>query len=160
MKNNIRIKDQKGATVVEFAIVLPLLVLFVAGTIEFGLLLYNKQVIVNASREGARAGIIAYNSDPPPGEPAGGRYFSDNNAIITIIENYCAHHLITFGDAHELDSDDIDFTPIDRTASSFETPFTVTVTYEYSFLLPGVLGFGPNMELTGTTTMLMQHFFE
>ena len=45
--------SQKGASLVEFALVLPLLMLILLGMIEFGLLLYNKQVITNASREGA-----------------------------------------------------------------------------------------------------------
>ena len=53
--------SQKGASLVEFALVLPLLMLILWGIIEFGLLLYNKQVITNASREGARAGIVAAN---------------------------------------------------------------------------------------------------
>ena len=57
MKKKIIIKDQRGAAVVEFAIVLPLLVLMVIGICEFGLLWYNSQVIINASREGARAAI-------------------------------------------------------------------------------------------------------
>ncbi|MGD8892889.1 MAG: pilus assembly protein, partial [Desulfobacterales bacterium] len=58
MKRKILIEDQNGATVVEFAIILPLLIVFLFGIIEFGLLLYNKQVITNASREGARAGLV------------------------------------------------------------------------------------------------------
>lgn len=51
------LKNKKGAALVEFALLLPLLLLLVAGSIEFGLIFYNKQVITNASREGARAGI-------------------------------------------------------------------------------------------------------
>ena len=51
--------SQKGASAVEFALVLPLLMLITFGIIEFGMLMYNKQVITNASREGARAGIVA-----------------------------------------------------------------------------------------------------
>ena len=55
----IRINDQKGAVAVEFAFVLPLLVVLLVGIMEFGLILYNQQVITNACREGARAGIVA-----------------------------------------------------------------------------------------------------
>ena len=60
MKLNISIKNQNGAALIEFAIIFPLLVLLVMGAIEFGLLCYNKQVIINASREGARTGIIRW----------------------------------------------------------------------------------------------------
>lgn len=50
-------KNQNGAAVLEFLIVLPILLLFLFGGIEFGAVFYNKQVLTNASREGARAGI-------------------------------------------------------------------------------------------------------
>ena len=156
MKTKRIIKDQKGGALIEFAILLPLLVLFFAGVIELGLLFYNKQVIVNASREGARAGIIAYDSDPPPA----GYYFSTNQDINDIIENYCTNHLITF----ENPQDDVTITlnPGDRTASSFafETPFTVTVKYDYHFLLPSFLGLGASKWISGMTTMLKQQSLE
>jgi Flp pilus assembly protein TadG len=53
-----KLASQKGAALVEFAIVLPILLVLVFGIIEFGFLLYNKAVITNASREGAREGIL------------------------------------------------------------------------------------------------------
>lgn len=49
---------ERGAAALEFALVLPILVLLVCGLIEFGLIFYSKQMITNASREGARAGIV------------------------------------------------------------------------------------------------------
>lgn len=152
MKSLKIIKNEKGAAVVEFAIVLPLLVVLFCGMIECGLLFYNKQVIANASREGARAGIIAYDSDPP----ATGYHFSTNDQIIDIVENYCENHLVTFNNT----DDDLNITlnPVDRTASifKFETPFTVTLEYDYHFLLPSVLKLGGTMKISGKTTMLKQ----
>ena len=50
-------KNQNGAAALEFLIVLPFLLMLLFGGIEFGAIFYNKQVITNASREGARAGI-------------------------------------------------------------------------------------------------------
>jgi Flp pilus assembly protein TadG len=52
------IKNQQGVAAVEFALILFPLVLLVFGTIEFSTLLYDKAMITNASREGARAGIV------------------------------------------------------------------------------------------------------
>lgn len=51
-------KHEKGAAAVEFALILPLLLFILFGTIEFGLVMFNKQVLTNASREGARFGIV------------------------------------------------------------------------------------------------------
>ena len=48
----------KGAVAVEFAIIGTLFLLLVAGVIDFGHAFYMKQAITNASREGARYGIV------------------------------------------------------------------------------------------------------
>jgi len=56
-----KLRGHKGAAAVEFALVLLPLIILVFGAIEFGVLLYNQQVITNASREGARAGIVQQN---------------------------------------------------------------------------------------------------
>jgi len=52
------IDNERGASAVEFAIVLPVLVMFVFGIIEFGIVFYNKAMITNACREAARAAIV------------------------------------------------------------------------------------------------------
>lgn len=49
---------QRGSAAVEFALLLPVLLLVVFGVIEMSLALYNKTVITQASREAARAGIV------------------------------------------------------------------------------------------------------
>ena len=52
------IRNNQGAAVVELAITLPILLVVLFGIFEFGLIMYNKAVITNASREGARTGIV------------------------------------------------------------------------------------------------------
>jgi Flp pilus assembly protein TadG len=47
-------RGQEGAAAVEFALILPLLVLLVLGAMDFGHRLYLQHIITNASREGAR----------------------------------------------------------------------------------------------------------
>jgi Flp pilus assembly protein TadG len=46
-----------GQDLIEFALVVPLLVLFVFGTLDLGRLFYGLIVVTNAAREGARYGI-------------------------------------------------------------------------------------------------------
>ena len=50
---------ERGASAIEFAVILPLLLVVLFGIIEFGFVLYNKAVLTNACREGARAGIVS-----------------------------------------------------------------------------------------------------
>lgn len=54
-----KLAGERGSVAVEFALLTPLLLIFIFGTIEFGLALCNKQIITNACREGARRGIVA-----------------------------------------------------------------------------------------------------
>ena len=60
------IRCQRGAAAVEFAIIAPLLFTIIFGIIEFSLLFYDKAVITNASREGARFGIVFDDSQTYP----------------------------------------------------------------------------------------------
>ncbi len=49
---------RRGAAAVEFAFVAPVFFLLVFGMIEFGRMVMVQQVITNASREGARLGVL------------------------------------------------------------------------------------------------------
>jgi Flp pilus assembly protein TadG len=53
----LRSKD-RGVAAVEFALLLPILLLLTLGAIDWGYFFYVKQRIVNAAREGARAGTL------------------------------------------------------------------------------------------------------
>jgi Flp pilus assembly protein TadG len=51
---------------VEFALVLPALMLIVLGTIDWGYFFFVEQIVTNAAREGARAGsLTAYSATDP-----------------------------------------------------------------------------------------------
>jgi Flp pilus assembly protein TadG len=54
---------EDGAELVEFALVLPLLLLMLLGIIDFGMLFQRYQVITNAAREGARLAVLPGYSD-------------------------------------------------------------------------------------------------
>jgi hypothetical protein len=53
-----RDRDQSGLALIEFALVAPVLVLLVFGTIEFGFAFNNNLELRSASREGARLGAV------------------------------------------------------------------------------------------------------
>jgi Flp pilus assembly protein TadG len=52
------LRGKKGAAVVEFALVVPILLLLVIGILEFGRVLHTYLVVVNAAREGARYAAV------------------------------------------------------------------------------------------------------
>ena len=133
-------KNQRGATAVEFAIVFPLLILLLFGIIEFSVILYDKAMITNAIREGARAGIVSQ------------LVRVSDTQIQNVVDNYCRLYLISFK------SGTTPATIVGRTGSTFGDELTVTVTYTYSFLaLPHfVTGLVGPMNLTAKTVMRME----
>jgi Flp pilus assembly protein TadG len=52
------LRENEGVATVEFAIILSVLLLLILGVLEFGLVWYAKYAITNATREGARYGVI------------------------------------------------------------------------------------------------------
>jgi len=134
----IYLQNNRGVAAVELAICLPILILLVCGSIEFGLLFYNQQVITNASREGARAGIVAE---------------TVNADIIQIVKNYCTGKLINLNGDNELQTDAVTVSG-SNTAGGIAI-LTVSVTYDYDFLFGGILGF-TDKTLSAQTTMRME----
>lgn len=59
----MRARSEKGATLVEAAIALPLLLLLMIGIMEFGLAFKDWLTVSHGAREGARAGA-AFGNDP------------------------------------------------------------------------------------------------
>ncbi|XZE46193.1 TadE/TadG family type IV pilus assembly protein [Pirellulaceae bacterium SH467] len=57
-KKSVRSKNRDGAALVEFAVVAPLMILFTLGLIDMGRMTMVKQLLINASREGARAATL------------------------------------------------------------------------------------------------------
>ncbi len=50
--------NDSGAAAVELAIILPLLILIIAGIIDFGRAYFTQVTLTNAAREGARAAVM------------------------------------------------------------------------------------------------------
>lgn len=60
-------RRDRGASAVEFAIVLPVLFLIVAGIVDFGRAYFTQIQLANAAREGARAAVVLpLGSTPAP----------------------------------------------------------------------------------------------
>jgi len=169
------IKNQDGATVVEFALIAPLLFLLIFGIIEFSLLLFNKHIVNNSSREGARAGIVAREDRFVD---AGGSLIDDIDVADTV-NNWIANNLVTFGGTGvpqvdiEIVNDSTPTTPDPCDSATFyllddaifsgggvpcldyRCCFKVRVSYDYHFLFLSSIGLGP-INLVGESVMLME----
>ena len=139
--------SEKGVSAVEFALIAPLLFVLTFGSIEFALLLFDKAVITNASREGARAAIV-YNAEVP----------DDYAPIREIVKSYANNYLVNLGVAGANFLSDADIVIIPETPE-LAGDITVTVNYSYDFLvlpnLAALVGgtFDGTVNLVGTTVM-------
>lgn len=149
-------RSQTGASAVEFALIAPFLFVLTLGVIEFGLLLFNKAVVTNASREGARAAIV-YDTDGSDYTPL------TITEIRDIVRHYTDDYLVNLGLSGDqnLGDGDIDIVYESGVPVSGED-VTVTVTFTYDFLvfpnMTHLLGgnFTGTIDLVGTTVMRME----
>jgi hypothetical protein len=57
--NPIRLRrSERGAELVEFALILPLLIFIILGLVDFGFMFQRFEVVTNAAREGARMATL------------------------------------------------------------------------------------------------------
>jgi hypothetical protein len=118
-----RSKTQKGAVLIEFAFVAIFLIILFGCIVELSLLLYNKNVLDNASRVGARAAIVENALNNP------------ENVEQKIIE-YCSGRLVNLVDGRIEDAAPpaitINIGPVDG-------DIRVTVRYVNPFLIVNMI---------------------
>lgn len=133
MRVQKNIRSESGASAVEFALLLPVLMIILFGVIEFGIALYRQSVLTNASREGARLGIV----QSVPAITSG--------AINTAITNYLTPAGINPADV----------TRNIVAGGATGTPVIVTLTLPYTFVtLPGFIpSIASTITLTARTEM-------
>ncbi|MBZ4664201.1 MAG: TadE-like protein [Caloramator sp.] len=123
---------KKGQALLEFAILLPILLLIVMGISEFGIMLNSYLTIQNASREGARLGILG----------------ADDNEIVQAVYSSASHI-----DTNKLN---VIITPNDSNRRPGET-LRVRVEYEYDLIIPIIKNIlGNQVELTAETAMRVE----
>jgi Flp pilus assembly protein TadG len=130
MKNKFR-HIAKGQSLVEFALVLPILLLVIFGLFDLGYAVFIKNMISNAAREGARTGII----------------ISKTDADIRARVNAAAPGL-------NLTPTQVAITPPNK--RKFDEPITVTVTYTYAPFTPVIGGITGSVPISSTSVMLVE----
>ena len=126
------LKNQKGQSLVEFAIILPILLLLLFGIAEFGMMLNSYLTIQNVAKEGARLGIIG----------------GSDIEIIALIRTTSPN--LTAADMN------VTITPSQANRKSGDT-LQVTVTYNYHLTVPIISSIVGNIiVLTSQTSMRIE----
>ena len=138
MKSNLIIRKQKGSAAVEFAVILPFFLLIVFGIVEWSLYLFNDHIITDASRRGARLGILQASPRIPESD------ISDE------VLEYTGSNLVTFG------AQNTPSVTVPAICVTFGNDLEVVVSYNYHFLLLPALTAGkvsPSKTITARTIM-------
>lgn len=131
-------RKERGQSLVEFALLIPIMLVLVIGTAEFGRAWMMRNILTGAAREGARVASVAIDG---PSSVLSGR-----TAAIAV-----------------LSSAGISVPPATVTVDpSPPTPFNavqVDVTYTYSIAITGFIpGLPASFPLTGTATMRRERY--
>jgi Flp pilus assembly protein TadG len=142
---------QRGTSLVEFAFVAPVFFLLLFGIIEFSVILFDKATITNASREGARAGILFRSGTRDIG---GVELAAEKTEIENVVDNYATANMISLGGASNITTqvtrNDVNGNGIFDVGDEL----TVDVRYPYNFLiLPGFAAGLSNYTLGAITVM-------
>jgi len=138
-----RREDQRGAAAVEFALVLPLLLLLVFGIIAYGYMLSFRQSMSQAAAEGARAAAVNVN--------AGAR---ESEAIAAVNEALGA-----YGVSCSDPGMDCDYTLVSGGGTCSTQCAEITLTYDYEaeplipvplvgFAMPDTLSYGASARVS------------
>jgi Flp pilus assembly protein TadG len=128
----------RGQSLVEFAVVLPVFLLILAGLLDFGLGLYSQMTIINAAREGARLGVV----DP-----------SNVSGINSRVQAMAA--------GLDLSRLTVSTTCLDpgnavKACSSTATGDSVKVKVDYTYRMIWPLAFGTQLDLSSTVQMRIE----
>jgi Flp pilus assembly protein TadG len=108
-----KLGNERGQTMTEFALILPILVVLLFGIIQFGIIFNNYVTLTDAARAGARKAAVSRQSSDPVGD------------CVNQVKNA---------------SQNLDQTQLTVSCSSSWTPgsdVTVTATYPYNISLLG-----------------------
>ena len=126
-----KLRDERGASAVEFGLIVPILLILVLGIIEFGHAFQVQGTLSSAAREGARA--MALRNDPAQARDAVQEAAAALNPGVT--------------DAQ------ISISPASCPTGTSDTNVTLTIDYPMPFFTSF---FGASIDLTGTGVMRCQ----
>lgn len=151
-------KSQRGAAALEFALVVPVLLMLVCGTIDFGMVLNGQAVVTNGARDGVRAASL-------------GKKYAATGTIITgetsglpnpsaVSYSVCTAATIdAAAAAWKCSSAASGNTTLYDSSRAIDAIVRVTVNYRYTWItpLPTWIGQGTTMTITQVSYMRIEN---
>ncbi|MGC3995229.1 MAG: TadE/TadG family type IV pilus assembly protein [Propionicimonas sp.] len=148
-------KSQRGAAALEFAIILPVLMLLVFGMVDFAMTFNAQSTVANAARDGARAASLGKKY-----AAAGTQIRGETSALLnssTIAYTICTAATIDATTWSCSGTASGDSTTYDSKAA-IDAIVRVTVSYRYSWItpLPGWVGMSNPVTVSQTSYMRIE----
>ena len=125
------LKEQKGQSLVELALILPIIVLLMFGTVEFGRVFYSYITVTSAVREGVRQAAVGKTNAEIEERIRDAVTLAESNTRLQVVSILPAEGARTTG-----------------------VPITVEIRYDMPLVTPLIGDFLPNpVPLTATATM-------
>jgi Flp pilus assembly protein TadG len=125
------IRDEKGQSMIEFAVILPLLLLLLCGMFDFGRLMYAYMQMNNAAQETVRLGGLG----------------KTDSQIIVFAKNF-----VTLGDPSQLK---VTISPVDTARHSGDY-VTVKLEFPFTYMTPVISKIIPNPIVKAKSTIRVE----
>ena len=142
-------RRRRGASVVEAAIVLPVVCMFVFGVLEYGRYVMTLQVLTNACREGARYAMI----HPQPVTVAGTTYGNATSDVQTIINKALAGQQLSGQTVSIYAADSVGNNIGSWTSAQVGQSVCVQITGNYNTIIPTLLQLPSSIPVTARAVM-------
>ncbi len=139
-----RRRDERGQTLVEFALILPIFILLLVGILDLGRAVYAFNTISNASRQAVRVGIVDQN--------------------LTVIETEAIDHAVSLGLSPA--NVDVTFRQPNGSAAVCVTPVAiacdveVVVRYQYTAATPIIGNLVGVVDMSSTSRQPVERSYE
>ncbi len=137
-KNSRLSRDEGGLAILEMAIIMPLLLLFLILIVDTGLIFFNGVSATNAVREGVRCGVVGHNELAISDRVRDTSTMGDPTAVVVEAFDTAGNPIATWTNARP--GDDL----------------VVTATYEHPWILPVDSVFGGITTFTRTARMRVE----
>ncbi len=134
-KRNHSKRMRRGAATVEAALVLPILLMFLFGILEYGRYVMTLQAMTNAAREGARYAAAHTN----PITIAGVTYGNATSNVTAIVTNALAGQQLSGQSIQVYASDSLGNNTGSWTTTQYGQSVCVRITGNYNVLIPSLL---------------------
>ncbi len=142
-------RRRRGAAVVEAAMVLPVVLLFLMGILEYGRYVMTLQVLTNAAREGAHYAL----SHTEPVTLQGVTYGNSTSDVVNVVNNLSAGQSLSGQTVSVYASDAVGNSTGAWTDASAGQSVCVKISGTYYFVLPKLLFLPSSMTVTTQAVM-------